>query len=318
MMHPSDRQWWKTHSVDYVLGLLSNSERLVFERIMQTEPELQHLVIDWREKLHPMSDAVPPIQPPDHILPALIANIPVGESQVNEPSVNESSLGESKDSASTAMVVAASANEVEASVHYSDTEISDHTLDSSTDLSAYQPDMQHNPEASAQTLADGTAFMQLLESKQKGIDAWRGFAGLATAACLLLGSLGWMGYQQVQANKVEPRFDGISIVQNDDAQALWVVDSSANAKKLRVTAIAPPSLEQGQVHELWMVKPNDGGVVSMGLLPADANASIQINAHRFSDEAESFGVSIESAAGSPESIPTGPVVYSGKIQGLAE
>jgi len=76
-VHAADKQWWKTHAADYVLGLLSNSERLVFERVLLVEPELQSFVIDWRQKLQPMSDALPPVQPPDHILPALITNLPL-------------------------------------------------------------------------------------------------------------------------------------------------------------------------------------------------------------------------------------------------
>jgi len=126
-----------------------------------------------------------------------------------------------------------------------------------------------------------------------------------------------MAFEKNKIEPVAPSFDGISVVQNSDAQTLWVVDSSTDAKTLRVTAVAPPELEQGQAFELWMVKPNDGGVVSMGLLPATPNASKQFSAQHFSKDATSFDVSVESAEGSADPIPTGPVLYKGNIQALS-
>jgi len=319
MMHPSDVQWWRAHAADYVLGLLSNSERLVFERILPTEPKLQEFVVDWRQKLHPISDAIPPIQPPDHILPALIANIPVATDQEESPYDDSydddlSSTLDNSASVGRAMVVASAGAS-------SANEFDDYDDDSNSQMVSHAGvDHTHShldPNASAEVLADGTAFMQLVESKQAGMDSWRTFAGLATAACMLVGIFGFMGFHKSQAEKVEPRFDGISVVQDENEKTLWVVDSSANAKKLRVTAVAPPALEQGQAFELWMENPDDGGVVSMGLLPTQSNASAQINAQRFSAEAQTFSVSVESSEGSPESIPTGPVLYRGSIQALS-
>jgi len=347
MMHPSDIPWWKTHSADYVLGLLSNSERLVFERIMPTEPELQAFVVDWREALQPMSDALPPIKPPDHILPALISNIPIATShEVLKPSnvaIRDESAALGSASAAKDLVVASkvpgSENRAAYSGNRSNGDALNESVVESTDLARLPIDVDLDGDLdsdlrnelhgqshtqnktdlniNASELANGTAFMQMLERKQDGIDAWRSFAGLATAAGLLVAILGWMGIQKAHDEKVEPTFDGISVVQNSDEKALWVVDSSADQKKLRVTAVAPPALKAGKAFELWMVKPDDGGVVSMGLLPSSANASANLNVHRFSAEAVSFGVSVESDQGSPESIPKGPVLYQGKIQSLA-
>jgi len=311
-MHPADTQWWRTHSADYVLGLLSNAERLVFERIMPTEPELQEFVIDWRETLQPMSDAIPPIQPPEHILPSLISNIPVA-SQNEFVEQDFDATQDNSALSSTALVVAGSAAQ-----SISETDAADDQYHAqSVNQSNSQPDDNHHyPSASAEDLVDGTAFMRLLESKQAATDSWRGFAGLATAACLLTGIVGWMGFQNAQTTQAEPTYDSVSVLQNIAAQAIWVVDSSADTKTLRVTAVAPPALEQGQAYELWMVKADDS-VVSMGLLPTQAQVSSQINAQRFSAEADSFSVSVESVSGSPEPIPTGPVLYRGKIQALS-
>lgn len=340
MMHPSDLPWWKTHSADYVLGLLSNSERLVFERIMQIEPELQGFVVDWREKLQPMSDALPPIKPPEHILPALISNIPIA---TNHDNGTEGSFvtqdtaipnGRNGNASVANLAVAsgstASVNHETSSGNEPNAESANQSIATVPDQSRHQTNIQSevqnntnenanaNANVSATDLADGTAFMRMLEKKQAGIDAWRSYAGLATASALLVALLGWVGFNKAQTNKAEPTFDGISVIKNSDEKAIWVVDSSVGAKTLRVTAVAPPALEADQAFELWMVKPNDGGVVSMGLLPSTANTTSRINVHRFNDEAESFGVSVESVNGSPESIPSGPVLFQGNIHPVVD
>lgn len=351
MMHTSDVKWWRAHSADYVLGLLTNAERLVFERILPTEPELQEFVADWRETLQPISDALPPIQPPEHILPSLIANLPTNQNADEIRQYNNATQGDYDSDTDSDLGIDSDIND--ATQDYSESQYydsnDDSTLDNSvsigtdmvvssaaTDASSsrsgalpisYSTDDQldnrtgeraiNHVNASPAVLAEGTAFMRLVESKQNNIDGWRSFAGLATVACLLMSLLGWMGFQRLQSDKVEPTFDGISIVQNNEAQALWVIDTSADAKTLRATAIAPPALEEGQAFELWMVNSSDGSVVSMGLLPTKSNTTAQIKAHRFSGEAESFSVSVETAKGSAQSIPTGPVLYQGNIQLLS-
>jgi len=289
-----------------------------------------------------MSDALPPIKPPDHILPTLISNIPIATNhdagpegslvKQNNPSAHNGKALAVAAASSAGVAGVASMNDARSSGNRPDSKSENQSAAGPTGRSLLeknthsgtQPEAQNktslNVDASASELADGTAFMRMLEKKQAGIDAWRGYAGLATAAALLAATLGWMGLNNAQADaqadKVEPIYDGISIIKNSDAEALWVVDSSTGAKKLRVTAVAPPTLEADQAFELWMVKADDGGVVSMGLLPSKANTSSQFNVNRFNDEAESFGVSVESVSGSPESIPTGPVLFQGNIQPL--
>jgi len=290
-MHPSDKQWWLSHAGDYVLGLLSDPDRLVFERIMQVDPEVHQLVVDWREKLQPMSDALTPVEPPAHILASLVTNLPEQPMASGVPAHahghNNSETVKLEDGA---MYAVADENEMDAE------EIA-------------EADKQ------AALLADGTAFQRMLDGKQKSADGWRSFAGWATVACVLGGIVAWMGFDQLKSLNTDQPFDSISVVADDSKAPLWIVDSSADAKVLRATAINPPEAESGKAYELWVNK-SDDSLVSMGMLPTSANASSQFNAHKFDPEASSFSVSLEPADGSPQSLPTGPILYRGSIERL--
>lgn len=290
-MHPSDQKWWLQHSGDYVLGLLSNPDRLVFERIMQVDPDVAALVDDWREQLYPMADALPPLDPPAHILESLASNLP--------PQPNPRSNAQTNRQAVNA------ANNAD-------------------------PETRKLAESQAEVLADGTAFQRLLENKQQRLDinersanGWRNYAGLATVACIATGVLAWLGYQGLAANgkggeqaATATQFDAISVVEDTSAKPLWIVDSLSEQKLLRITAISPPELEQGKAFELW-INNQDRTVASMGLLPTVANESVLINANDFNAAAIAYSVSVESEGGSATELPTSPVMYRGLIEPLS-
>jgi len=147
---------------------------------MPTEPELQGFVVDWREKLQPMSDALPPIKPPDHILPALISNIPIAK---NDDIGTEGSLVKQNNSSiqngnalAVTSVGIAPVNEAESlsNSHYTESGyqsaagVTDQSRFETTLHSDTQSDVQNktnlNVDASASELADGTAFMRMLEN----------------------------------------------------------------------------------------------------------------------------------------------------------
>ena len=288
-MHPSDKQWWLQHSGNYVLGLLSNPDRLVFERIMQVDPDVAVLVDDWRTMLYPMADALPPLDPPAHILESLTSNLPVQANSRNNAHTQTQRLNAADNA---------------------------------------DPETKKLAETEAKVLADGTAFQRLLEDKQQRLDSneksangWRSYAGLATVACIATGVLGWISYQGLTGNDeaqsaVATQFDAISVVEDASAKPLWIVDSLSEQKLLRITAISPPELEEGKAFELW-INNQDRTVVSMGLLPAVANESVTLNANDFNPSATAYSVSVESEDGSATALPTSPVMYRGLIEQLS-
>jgi hypothetical protein len=58
MSHPKSAT-----AAEYVLGTLDFAERREFERELSSDPELQALVEDWRDKLGPIDDIAEPVEP---------------------------------------------------------------------------------------------------------------------------------------------------------------------------------------------------------------------------------------------------------------
>jgi len=139
------------------------------------------------------------------------------------------------------------------------------------------------------------------KSLERKAGLWRSFAGLATAASILLASFLWINHLEVRDQApVESvvaltQCNSMTIVRDEQALPIWIVDAAMDEGLVRVTAIAPPPIEDSQVYELWMVKPDESGVQSMAV---------------------AFAVSLEPAGGSPQDVPTGPVLFQGVVQNL--
>lgn len=178
----------------------------------------------------------------------------------------------------------------------------------------------HNHGAKTQApVVDINVNKRRVREQQQSLSFWRGMAAVASAACVVLAITLWL--QQTDSHNVsDPQlvvYDGISIVTGSENQPLWVIDASIPEQQLRITAVAPPENQIGKSYELWMVKANDQGVSSMGLLPLETAQSVIVKAPTLGEEGVAFAVSLEPAGGSPEEVPTGPVLYSGPIQRLS-
>ncbi|MFT6640143.1 MAG: hypothetical protein ACJAUZ_001139 [Flavobacteriaceae bacterium] len=90
-----------------------------------------------------------------------------------------------------------------------------------------------------------------------------------------------------------------------------MVNVNTESNTLQTIAISPPKINLDQIHQLWIVKPNDAGVSSIGLLPQLAGSSTTLKLTREAIEATVFAVSLEPQGGSPEPAPTGPVLFTG-------
>jgi len=178
---------------------------------------------------------------------------------------------------------------------------------------------QSLPGATVTRLHERDSVAATLEKK---VDRWRGFAGLATAASLLLASLAWVNHLSVRDLQAPDsaisvaKFSGISIIRDTEAAPLWVVDAAFDDGFVRVTAVAPPPIDASNAYELWIVKPDDGGVQSMGLIPSDIDESFLLKVSEVSETPIAFAVSLEPAGGSALDTPSGPVLYQGVFQNL--
>ena len=79
----------------------------------------------------------------------------------------------------------------------------------------------------------------------------------------------------------------------------------------RMTAAADP----GRSYELWLIASNSAKPRSLGLVGAEEFTTRPLPADFDADamRAASYAVSLEPAGGSPSGVPTGPILFTGKM-----
>lgn len=92
---------------------------------------------------------------------------------------------------------------------------------------------------------------------------------------------------------------------------VWIVKIYPNTQKLIVAVNALPEAQPDKDYELWALK-DDKIPVSLGVLPKDGKLSIELDEIKLASIARSttLAVSLEPLGGSPQSTPTGPVLYT--------
>ncbi len=141
---------------------------------------------------------------------------------------------------------------------------------------------------------------------------WRGVSALASVATLGLAVL------LVLPGPAQPPVVVVLQGTGGAAQAAnsFVASVSADGRALVARPLLPVSLEANRVLELWSVPP-EGAPRSLGLIAADGATVIdrrRLPASLLKGGTAALAVSIEPPGGSPTGVPTGPVIYAGKLQ----
>ena len=166
------------------------------------------------------------------------------------------------------------------------------------------------PEAVAaahpELLADGVAWW-------RGLAFWRAAAGVTTTAALALGVL--------LTNPPPQDAPVVVVLQGTEAggpaMATIVASVSSDGRALVAQPLQPVAIAAGRVLELWAVPP-DGAPRSLGLISAAGATVIRREklpqAWLDKRNTAALAVSVEPPGGSPTGVPTGPVVFAGKLQ----
>lgn len=138
---------------------------------------------------------------------------------------------------------------------------------------------------------------------------WRGvaLAGFALAFALAL---------TVLAPRSERPFESVVVVlAGPDAKPALVATAERGSRFLTVKALAPVALPRDRTLELWML-PDGRAPVSMGLVPASGidRVALRAPAGIALQDIPALAVSVEPAGGSPTGAPTGPVIYTGRVE----
>ncbi len=144
------------------------------------------------------------------------------------------------------------------------------------------------------------------------LGVWRALSGTALAAVVGLAVL---------VNQPQPAQAPVVVVLQstggDPALAGGIVASfSGDGRALVTRTLTPVALNADRVLELWSVPPQ-GNPRSLGLI--SANGATVLKRERLPETVLKGGtaalaVSVEPPGGSPTGLPTGPVVFAGKLQ----
>lgn len=147
----------------------------------------------------------------------------------------------------------------------------------------------------------------------RGLAVWRAASGLATAAAVGLGVL--LVNPPPQAPPV------VIVLQGTEAgsplASPFVASLSGDGQALVTRPVQTVALAAGRALELWAVPPQ-GQPRSLGLVSADGVTVIRRDklpkALLDARNTAALAVSVEPPGGSPTGVPTGPVIYAGKMQ----
>lgn len=279
-MSSPDEDWWSLRAAEYVIGTLRGDDLDLFQRILAHDVEVQAKVARWETRLHPLNASTSAVEPAVDVWPRIATAIREQSGQAPDQLVNEPTLHSSS---------VASIEEAREQV------------------------ARERQESGRNQRSPAPSFI------------WPTIAMFATAASLVMGVL--LNQQRslivdtpdsaaLQATGFTS--DGTSIVSSEAGDALWLVQTDHEVGLLRVTALAPPDVDDSEDYQLWQILPEEQGVASVGLLPDEPGQVVDYIATAFEFGADAFAVSREPEGGSAEAVPSGPVLFQGVYRATAK
>jgi anti-sigma-K factor RskA len=143
------------------------------------------------------------------------------------------------------------------------------------------------------------------------VSLWRGLAltGFATAIALALVLL--------SPPLERPAATLVVVLAGQDAKPAFVASADRNGRLLTIKAVAPLSPGADRSLQLWAL-PAAGNPRPLGLVPASGvvQIALPVDAGTALQNIPALAVSLEPRGGSPTGLPTGPVLYSGRVERL--
>lgn len=140
----------------------------------------------------------------------------------------------------------------------------------------------------------------------------------AMSVAFLAATIGWWQAtvrppEVVIDTRVEtvPLDPAVGVFADDSGNALWVARIYEDLQRADITVSRAPEAQANNDYQLWILR-DDGVPVSLGLLPQTGARSLALNdvAIDALQHGDTLAVSLEPLGGSPEPVPTGPVLYT--------
>lgn len=130
--------------------------------------------------------------------------------------------------------------------------------------------------------------------------------------------LGWMVAAGLAAFSVvtwystrTPALAPLMVLNDAQQRGQWVVSADSRRQQLSIAPLGPAAVTAQHSLQLWLI-PTGQAPVSLGLLHSDIPTTVALRNTTLPPDA-TIAISLEPEGGSPTGLPTGPVLYSGKI-----
>lgn len=288
-MNTSDQEhWWLVEAGEYVLGTLRGAERDLFEKVIDRDPEARSYVEYWERHFQAIDNTL--AQQDD------ITEVPASAWPNIRARIDERTSG------------------------------ADVTHPASTATPGSVVPMRPTPQATTQRRVKPATPPPTVYKDSPSSGTWAGITVAAMAASVFATVLALKTQAplvdelpdpttEVVASSEATDYNVLSVLSNDAGDDLWTVLANADTGTVNVVGLQTPDAAPDNSHQLWIILPDDTGVQSVGLLPygegsqqsyALEDALLKANLA----QGVAFAVSLEPAGGSPEAVPTGPVITS--------
>jgi anti-sigma-K factor RskA len=139
----------------------------------------------------------------------------------------------------------------------------------------------------------------------RSLTLWRGIAAatILVAVCLAL----YIGTTRPPSNRPYVAM----LRASQQSQIAWIAIMGSNGLSLRAATVANPP--PGRAYQLWAITPGSSSPEPLGIITLDGRLVLHTLPPGLGTGA-TLAISIEPPGGSPTGRPTGPVVFTGKIE----
>lgn len=312
MMSYSDPEMRDRLAAEYALGTLSGLTRRRFERLLSGDRSLRGLVEDWEQRLGPLVELVPDVEPPAHVWDEIASQI--GREGAAPSLANNPPVQPIADRSRPAFAAAQKETNSPAEPWLSKVWGSLAVWRGAAALAA----------ATAAALLCFVALRPSVEpDKVAALDerlariesATRGFAGATGQMAALDDRMAGLARRIDGLASSEPTHVAVLLDKTQRPMMTADFDNGDGRLVLRLN-ITPPRDFTAAALEVWMVAP-DGTRRSLGLFPSERPGTMTaLYLPRDTAEAlakASLAVSLEPKGGSTTGQPSGPVLFTGPL-----
>ncbi len=329
-------------AAEYVLGTLSADERDQAEALLAIDPGFAEIVRQWERRLGELNVMVEAVEPPPEVWERIRDEIAgtqqrsVAPAEAQLPAIEEAAPHTAPEVIPEITSEPAPDLEVPSAPQELDTLLPPQDLDEQSPVAALassllppEPQAEFKkppppePPAAPPKIERNADVMYLA----RNVTLWRGMTMLTGAIAALLAifiaveqfapgliPLPRHG-QTVVASKPQPpatRFVGV--LQHDPTAPAFLLTLDPQNRVITVRRVAATA-EADRSYELWLISSKYPAPRSLGVVGGQEFTARPVPANVDFDtmRAASYAISLEPSGGSPSGVPTGPVLFTGKL-----